>query len=371
MPVRIIRTRNGLIFSFWAVLFLWETSDHINVAVVAEGIGGSHGDVWRGKKCRGGEHGLGKSYVLKRMLQEKGDYVVSAGLREMYFGRLIASHGGHPRIARFIESLYVEAEETHNEKEEFGEEVNGNREGYSKPHNFKSDVDLWLVFRDEGLSLRQLLYSRQKAGNFFIYKRSAFWLKLKRSPDVFKEIVRQLLQGVLWLHQHGIVHRDIKPSNLIVHTDTGSNNPLGELRIADFSSAVDEGVQNTGFYKPDGPIITESTLGYAPPEVRLNSANGQPFASDVPTSYDMWSIGVVILELILGTPEVFTLNQRTRAVLAHELERGKVDPARREDILFLTSLADMCIYHPAAHGEEYHLVESVIEVSNVSWTLLK
>ncbi len=323
--------------------------------------------MWRGKRFRGGEHGLGvESYVLKRMLQEKGDYVLSAGLREVYFGQLITSQGGHPRIVRFIESFYGEPEKGDTTE---NVQANGNGEGYyyPKPPNFKPGWNLWLVFRDEGLSLRQLLYSRQGAGNCFIYKRSAFWLKLKHLPHTFKEIIRQLLEGVLWLHQHGIVHRDIKPSNLIVHTDTNSNNKLGELRIADFSSAVDEGVQSAGFYKPNSPQTSESTLDYAPPEVRLNSANGEPFSSEVPTSYDMWSIGVVMLELILGTPEVFTLNQRTRAVLTFELDRGKVDPATSEDILFLTSLADMCIYHPAAHGDMYQLMTSFIEVSILSW----
>ncbi len=348
--------------------------------------GGSFGDVWRGEKCSGGEkHGLGKSsYVLKRMLQEKGNYVLSAGRREIYFGKLIVSHGGHRRIARFVESFFVEAEKIKKE-EEFEEEIGGSsREGYVKQQkqkqkqkqNFTSGADLWLVFRDEGMSLRQLMYTRRKARNFFIYTRSNFWLKLKHSPGLFKEVIRQLLQGVLWLHRLGIVHRDIKPSNLIIRTDTGkgsNNNPLGELRIADFSSAIDEGVQNAGFYKPHGPMTTESTLGYAPPEVRLSSTNEQPFSSDFPTSYDMWSIGVVVLELILGTPEVFTLNQRTQAVLAHELDRGRGGEERinNEDILFLASLADMCIYHPAAHGGKFYFEEAVIEVSrNVSLTLL-
>ncbi len=356
----------------------------------SEGIGGRFGDVWRGQKSkRRGKHGLGKpSYVLKRMLKEKGDYVLSAGLREIYFGKLIASHGGHLRIARFTESFFVESEKSEKEEEYVEEKTQGNsssssssHEGYSKQQqkqNFTSGEDLWLVFRDEGVSLRQLMYTLHKAGNFLIYKKSNFWLKLKHSPDLFKELIRQLLQGVLWLHNLGIVHRDIKPSNLLIRTDTGSNssnnnnnNPLGELRIADFSSAVDEGVQNAGLYKPFGPKTTESTLGYAPPEVRLSSSNEQPFSSNFPASYDMWSIGVVVLELILGTPEVFTLNQRTRAVIANELDRGRKrgggeESINDEDILFLASLADMCIYHPAVHGGKFHYEKVVIEVSSSS-----
>lgn len=36
--------------------------------------------------------------------------------------------------------------------------------------------------------------------------------------------------------------------------------------------------------------------------------------------YDMWSVGVVMLELILGSPHVFEINDRTRALLDQHLE---------------------------------------------------
>ena len=35
---------------------------------------------------------------------------------------------------------------------------------------------------------------------------------------------------------------------------------------------------------------------------------------------DMWSVGVVILELILGSPHVFQISDRTRALLDQHLE---------------------------------------------------
>lgn len=34
----------------------------------------------------------------------------------------------------------------------------------------------------------------------------------------------------------------------------------------------------------------------------------------------MWSVGVVILELILGSPNAFQINAKTRALLDHHLE---------------------------------------------------
>ena len=37
-----------------------------------------------------------------------------------------------------------------------------------------------------------------------------------------------------------------------------------------------------------------------------------PFYADDARTYDSWSIGVIFLELILGTPHVFTVDQRAR-----------------------------------------------------------
>lgn len=36
--------------------------------------------------------------------------------------------------------------------------------------------------------------------------------------------------------------------------------------------------------------------------------------------YDMWSVGVVILELIIGSPNVFQIDAITRALLDQHLE---------------------------------------------------
>jgi serine/threonine protein kinase len=36
--------------------------------------------------------------------------------------------------------------------------------------------------------------------------------------------------------------------------------------------------------------------------------------------YDMWSVGVVMLEMVLGTPNIFQINALTRALLDRHLE---------------------------------------------------
>ena len=49
--------------------------------------------------------------------------------------------------------------------------------------------------------------------------------------SMMRYIMHQLLDGVKYLHSHGIVHRDIKPENLLI-------NKKGKVIIADFSFAT-------------------------------------------------------------------------------------------------------------------------------------
>ena len=50
-------------------------------------------------------------------------------------------------------------------------------------------------------------------------------------------------------------------------------------------------------------------------------------------AYDMWSVGVTWLELVLGTPHVFQLSARQRALLHHHLkleDKSEVGPISLE-----------------------------------------
>ncbi len=61
-------------------------------------------------------------------------------------------------------------------------------------------------------------------------------------------------------------------------------------------------------YGKAGPTTSELTLEYAPPEA-LFARYWEGIEALKPTtwSHDIWAVGVVWLELILGTPHVFQL----------------------------------------------------------------
>ena len=109
-------------------------------------------------------------------------------------------------------------------------------------------------------------------------------------------------------------------------------------------------------YDEDGPSQAEETREYQPPEVLFGIEN-LAYDSSIPTSYDMWSVGVLFLELFLASPEVFVLSPRARAELDFQLQ-GKTPMVRRKSYV-LHALAEFCLYRPTdlpTNRYEYALI---------------
>ncbi|KAK2957169.1 putative Glycogen synthase kinase-3 beta [Blattamonas nauphoetae] len=92
----------------------------------------------------------------------------------------------------------------------------------------------------------------------------------------------QLFRACAYIHGFGIVHRDLKPQNVLV--DPVSN----ELKLCDFGSAkvIQEGDQS---------ICYICSRFYRAPELVFGAVH-------YGSSSDMWSIGCIIAELLLGRP---------------------------------------------------------------------
>ncbi|XP_014299979.1 cyclin-dependent kinase 4 isoform X2 [Microplitis demolitor] len=95
------------------------------------------------------------------------------------------------------------------------------------------------------------------------------------SSQLIKQMSKEILLGVDFLHSHRIIHRDLKPQNLLVTRE-------GKIKIADFGLA-----KTYDFEMRLTSVVV--TLWYRAPEVLL----GCPYATPV----DIWSVGCILAEL--------------------------------------------------------------------------
>lgn len=256
---------------------------------------GSFGEAWRAMALDGSM----REVVLKRLFVEHGEHVRRSGEREIFFGTYLQNR---PHIARFLHSFQHEVEEPN------GEDGEGSRRA----------SELWLVFHNEGFALTHYLFHLH-AGTQIVELSSFWWLLKQQQPiglQVIKNIAYQLLHALAIVHELNITHRDVKLGNVFM-TETWP--PV--VRLGDWGSAL---VLRPGLppqevkalYPETGPSPDEEeTYGYRPPEASFDPAllakvGLQASGPWRPTSYDQWSFGVLLLELILGQRDIFQVDTR-------------------------------------------------------------
>ena len=109
------------------------------------------------------------------------------------------------------------------------------------------------------------------------------------APARAAEWFRQLLEGLQFAHNMGVVHRDLKPENVMIVEVAGGGD---ELKIMDFGLAkvLGGGTGITESLTEAGAVM--GTLGYIAPEV----FTGGP----VDERADIFAIGVMVVETLVG-----------------------------------------------------------------------
>lgn len=97
--------------------------------------------------------------------------------------------------------------------------------------------------------------------------------------------ISQVLEGLLYLHDQGVIHRDIKGANILTNKD-------GTVKLADFGVAAKTGGATDA-------AVVGSPYWMAPEVIEQSGAT---------TASDIWSVGCVVIELLEGHPPYHTLD---------------------------------------------------------------
>ncbi|XP_013418582.1 serine/threonine-protein kinase PLK4 [Lingula anatina] len=110
------------------------------------------------------------------------------------------------------------------------------------------------------------------------------------SEQEARVFLRQIVQGMLYLHSHGILHRDLTLANLLLTKDM-------DVKIADFGLATQLSVPDEKHFTMCG------TPNYISPEIAMRGAHG--------LEADVWSLGCMLYTFLVGKPPFDTQAVRT------------------------------------------------------------
>ena len=138
-----------------------------------------------------------------------------------------------------------------------------------------------LCFEIEKRAMAGFVYSEAVAR----YIWSCFWFLSFDDLDIFSHYMRQILEAIRYIHDHGIIHRDLKPHCVLL----SSKENAAPVKLGGFGVALQllengliqaNRIGTPAFMSPE--VVDRDSIGF-----------GRPV--------DMWALGVMLFVLLTGT----------------------------------------------------------------------
>ena len=171
-----------------------------------------------------------------------------------------------------------------------------NHEKILKFYDVINDDDYLYIFTDlcEGGTLKEFIISRYNNNNEYLIKDSECSI-----------IIKNILQGIEYLSQNGVIHRDLKPENIMFK----KKNDLNSLVICDLGIAGE--LKNIYSFMEDKC----GTLTFMAPEIIMDR--------QYDNLVDIWSTGIIMYILESGGSHPFLYKPKTKGEYIEDIKLKK------------------------------------------------
>ena len=158
--------------------------------------------------------------------------------------------------------------------------------------NHDNIIKLYAAFEDE-----KNVYLVQELADLDLYERLNNNGNIVQEKYAVRDVISPCLNTLSYLHNLSIIHRDIKPENFLLASNENSKKTI---KLADFGVSID--------CSSERPVTRCGTLDYISPEALACPDKTHPEENKdliglvYGPSVDVWAVGVLAYELIVGLP---------------------------------------------------------------------
>ena len=143
--------------------------------------------------------------------------------------------------------------------------------------------------------------------------------------EIVQYLMRQIIDGIRYIHNKNIIHRDLKLDNILVHFNSEQDrNNLNMMRsvikIIDFGFATHLGQLKVCYSTLGSPINMDPNILKKMTEKKMGIDDGKLVGYD--QKADIWSLGTLCYEMLIGRS---AFNSKSMQELVQKVESGSYE----------------------------------------------